>query len=221
MPEIPLPSIFWGAISKISVMLVNRLKIDVTLEKTENNPSIMVAYDIARVRYQLTLRTNGWPMRQPNVVFAKVKTLGQVIKSAVSPSGLGEINGSMRLKLFKNELPAKSEIFVNIDFEVKIATDYLVKMDFSQNQAVLDKDHTDIEVLCTSNCDFALEQIFVTVRKDPTFRADNLRIFILDKSSHQVISKVDPIAIRKGDDYIKWITRFSPQESLLFKIVAH
>ena len=221
MIEIPEPTIFWGLLGRICVEIINRFKIDVRFEKTPKNPFIMVAYDTARVRYQLIVHTHGWPKSQPTVVFTKIKSLGEVIKKAVSPSGLGEVNGSMQLKLYKNELPSKSEIPLNVDFEIRINTESLVAMDFSENREILDENNTEIEVLCTNNCDFALEQISLTIRKDPRFQTGNPKVSILDKSSHQVKSEVNPMAIRTGDDYVKWITGFEPRKSLLFRVVAH
>lgn len=215
-----LPTIYWSLLSRIAVKFINRLKIDVTFEKSPKNPYIIVAYDTARVRYQLVVRTYGWPMWQPDVNFAKIKTLGNVVKKAVSPSSLGEVNGSLRLKLYKSEIPAASEFSLNVDFEIRINTEDLVSMDFSEDRKILDRSNTEIEVLCTNNCDFALEQIFLKVKKDPTFQIDNPKVFILDKSSHQKLSEVNPIAIKKGEEYIKWLTRLDSRESILFKVVA-
>lgn len=180
----------------------------------------MVAYDMARVRYQLIIRTYGWPKIQPDVVFTKVKGLGKVVKRAVSPSGLGEVNGSMRLRLYKNEIPSNSEMPLNVDFEIEINPRSLVSMDFSENQNIVDENNPEIEILCTNNCDFPLEQILLAVRKSTSLQSENPKVFILDKSSHRVINEVNSIAIKRGDDYIKWLTRFNNQESLLFKIVA-
>jgi len=47
------------------------------------------------------------------------------------------------------------------------------------------------------------------------------KVFILEKTSHRIKDEVDPVAIRKGDDQIKWFTRFAPKESQLFRIVCH
>lgn len=220
MIKLPLPTIYWRLASKIFSGIIDRLKIDISFEKTETNPFVMVAFDIARVRYQLIVRTYGWPKIQPNVVFTKVKGLGKVVKRAVSPSGLGEVDGAMRLRLYKNEIPSNSELPLNVDFEIEINPESLVSMDFPENQDILDENNPEIEILCTNNCDFPLEQILLSVRKSISLHSENPRVFILDKSSHRVISEVGSMAIRKGDDYIKWITRFNSRESLLFRIVA-
>ena len=220
MIEFPPPSISWKLISSGITQIINRLKIDVDFEKAPYNPFITVAYDIARVRYQLIVRTHGWPRIQPEVIFTRIKGLGEVKNKAVSPSGWGEVNGSMRLKLYKNDLPSSSELFLNVDFDIKINTDDLVTMVFSEGRETIDENNTEIEVLCTNTCDFPLEQIVLVVRKASSFQATNVRVFILDKSSHQEKGEVNPMAIKKGDDYIKWTTRFDRQESLLFKVVV-
>jgi hypothetical protein len=220
IPEIPIPSIVWGWIGKAAAKLVSRMKIEITFEKSESNPHIWVVFDIVHIRYFLTLRTHGFPKVAPNVLFTEAKNFGRSIKSTVSPSNLGEINGSMRLRLFKNELPVKSEVPINVDFEIKIGNVELIKMDFSESHTVLDNNHRSLKVLCTNNCDFVLEQVYVTVIKDANLRINKLMVSILEKSSHRVVSEVDQEAIRTGDDSVKWVTRLGHHESLLFKVVA-
>ena len=220
MIEFPPPSIYWGLLSRGIVKIINRLKIDAEFVESPHNPFITVAYKIARVRYQLVVRTHGWPSIPPQIIFTRIKGLGEVKNKAVSPSGLGEVNGAMRLKLFKNELPSKSELFLNVDFDIEIDTQDLVTMAFSEDQKTIDENNTEIEVLCTNKCDFPLEQIALAVRKTSSFQTPSVKVFMLDKGSHQVGDEVNPMIIKKGDDYIEWTTRFDRQESVLFKVVA-
>lgn len=224
MIELPLPTISWGILAKIAHVAIlafyNRLKIDITFDKTPSNPSIVAVFDVAQVRYQLLVRTHGWPKIHPEVIFTKVKDLGEVKKKAVSPSGLGEINGSLRLKLYTKEVPSESEIILNVDFEISIDTRSLVTMNIIEGHEILDQDNSQIKVLCTNKCDFPLEQIYLSMKKSTDFRTENFKVFILDKISHNRQIEVDPRSIRKGDDYVKWATRLDARESLLFEIVA-
>ena len=224
MPEIPIPSISWGTLSKFAYKAIlyfgNRLKIDVEFDQGPKNPFIIMSYEMAQVKYQLTIRTHGLPKLQPNVIFTKIKNLGDVVKKTVSPSSIGDVNGSMRLKLYKSELPSDSAIPVDVNFEIKIDSRRFVTLNFSRGQDTLSESNTEIEVLCTNECDFDLEQIMLKVKKDRNLQIKDLKIFVLDKITHNKQKKINARAIIKGDDEVKWLTRLGEKESLLFKLEA-
>jgi hypothetical protein len=215
--------IAWGILPKVASGLAKpiakRFLIDVEFEKG-NNPTISVAFDTARIRYKLMLHTHGFPKYQPKVKFPHVRSLGEVRKKAASPSGLGEIDDSMRLKLFKDELPANTDIEMFVDFDVRIEAKRIITMDFQEGQTCVTKENPEITVLVTNSCDFPIEQILLDVDKSTIFRIRDARVLILDKTSHNPIREIDAGSVRKGDDQIKWVTSFGPHEALLFKVLT-
>ena len=217
---VPPPEISWKILSKTVSAIVKRLRIDVELEGTTDNPSTIIVQDTARIRYQLMVRTHGSPKFQPKVVFAKAKNLGDLVKKAVSPSGLGNVDDSMRLRLYTDELPSNTDIPLNVDFEIRVDCRDFITLDFPEHKEILTRDNLEIETLITNNCAFPLEQISLSISKSVDLQVQNIRVLILDRASHNQIGEVDPRCIRKGDDCIKWATSFRPRESLLFRLVA-
>ena len=218
MAEVSI-QISWSLIGKILPHILRKIKIDVDFDRTERNPSIRVIRDIAYIKYQLILRTHGWPIKQPRVTFVKVKEMGDILKKTLSPSNFGEIDSSLRLHLHTHEIPKESEIFLNADFEVKVDPENMINKNFMGSD-ILDGLHPEIEVLCSNNFNFPLDQVPIVVRKDVSMQLASVEVLILDQQSHNTISSVDPRAIRKGDEYVKWHTSFGPSTSILFKVVA-
>jgi hypothetical protein len=216
----PLPpaDISLEILTKIAKVIAKRFVIDVEPFETKN-PSVTVVYDTAIVKYQLLLRTHGIPKYHAPVRFTKVRSLGDVMKKAISPSGLGEIDNAMRLKLYTDEMPSNTDVILDVSFEVRVDANRLVTMTFPRD-ASLKVTSAEIEVVATSNCSFPLEQIDLKVKKATDFQPKEIRITILDKTSHNPKEDVSPRCISKEDDYVKWITSFPPHESLLFKVVG-
>ena len=217
MAEIPIGSISWSIGSKIASYIVKKIKVEVTFY--ENSPTIKVVRDVALVGYQLFVRTHGWPRKYPRVTFSKVKGMRKILKKTVSPSTFGEINGSLRLKLYTHEIPRESDFTLNVDFEVTVDLESIIKKDYLASD-ILDRSHSQMEVLCSNSCNFPLEQVPIVIKKDENEQLSNMEVSILDRAPHNVISKLDPRATRKGDEYVKWYTSFKPNESILFKVVA-
>jgi len=219
LAELPIPSIVWALGNKILSYIIKRIVIEVTFDRTPINPTIKVVRDVALVKYRLAVRTHGWPRKYPQVTFYKVKGMGKILKKTVSPSNFGEINGSLRLKLYTHEIPSQSEIPLYVDFEVKVDLESIINEEYL-GHGILDRSHSEIEVLCSNNSNFPLEQVPIVVRKDENEQLSSARVFVIDRTSHNVISELYSRAIRKGDEYIKWYTSFQPNESILFKVVA-
>lgn len=216
----PLPpaEISLEILTKIAKVIAKKFVIDIEPYETKN-PSVVVVYDTAIVKYQLVLRTHGIPKYHAPVRFTKVRSLGDVMKKAISPSGVGEIDNAMRLKLYNDEMPSNTEMILYVNFEVKVDANRLVTMTFPRDTS-LTVTSSEIEVVATSNCSFPLEQIDLKVKKAPDFQPKDIRIMILDKTSHNPREDVSSRCISKGDDYVKWITSFPPHESLLFKVIG-
>ena len=219
MSEPPIPSIVWTIGSKIISYIIEKLKIDITFEKTARNPTIKVVRDTALIKYQLVICTHGIPKKYPKVTFSKVRGMGELLKKTVSPSNFGEVDGSLRLKLYTHEIPPDSEINIYVDFEVKVSLEHIINKDY-MGANVLDSAHQEIEVLCSNNFNFPLEQVPVVVEKNERENLSSLRVLIIDRRSHNVIEELDSMATRKGDEYVKWYSSFKPNESILFKVVT-
>lgn len=217
--SVPIAELALKFLPRIISYVAKQYVIDVDLAKG-NNPTISVFYDTASIRYKLLLKTHGSPKHARKTVrFPQVKTLGEIIKKAVSPVTLGEIEG-LKLKFCTDEMPANTDVEMFVDFDVRVDVKRLVTMKFTNSLTSITSGSPEIEVLATSNCDFPLEQIRLEVDKSPDYNVDDAKVEILDRTSHNWLADIEPKSVTKGDDKIKWVTRFGPHDSLLFKVIA-
>jgi hypothetical protein len=216
---IPVAEIILTFGPKIAARIAKMYVVDV--ENEGETPSINVFYENAQVRYKFLVRTHGKPKYPKKVRFPKVSSLGEITKKVVTPSELGEVDGSMELKLFKRKLPVEDDFEIFVDFDIAIDPKKLVTMQFREANKCITANCREIEVLATSNCDFPLEQIRLEVGKSPDFQAQSAKVIILNKTSHNWLSEIESRSVINGADKIKWVTRFGPFESLLFKVITN
>jgi len=215
--EIPLPNITWTILKELYTSIMNTTKIDIQFIKDDNNPSIKIVQNIVMLKYKLLVETHGAPLFYPNVYFSHFKGIGIVNKTSLTPSTIGEIDSSFKLVIHKDELPARSQIHLYVDFEIQINPIEYYKINFL-NSDKLDRAHPKCRILCSNDNNFPLENIPIEISKDYSQSLSDVKIFVLDSKTHKKLDEVDPIAIRKGDEYIKWYTSINRQESILFLI---
>jgi hypothetical protein len=217
--SIPTAEIVWKVLPTLSVWtaktIAKRFIIDISEEG--KYPSISVFHENAQIRYKFLINTHGIPKYSKRVKFSKVLSLGRVTKKIVTPPNFGEIDGSMKLKLFTDEMPANSELSLFVDFDLEIDPRNFVRMNFRGSESITPS-NLEIEVLAASNCDFTLEQIRLEVSKSTNFKIKDALVLILDKTSHEIKGHIEGVI--KNDDGIRWITHLDPHESILFRVVT-
>lgn len=215
--DIPLPSITWSALKTIYAYIRSKLKIDVLFESGAENPSINVVRDILMVRYVLSIETHGLPKIYPAVVFHHFKGIGEVKKKTVTPSTYGIISEACKLILYTNELRSNSKDPLHVDFEIKIDPTIFYEKTFPSNQ-VIDATNTSCHVICTNKNNFKLDHIPIFIEKHLGYTLSVIDISILDPATQNKIDAINPTAIRKSDEGIKWYTAFKENETVHFLV---